>query len=163
MPSTPEPPPLAPHKTASCSYAVLDLKKHNSGACRVPYTDQEALQPNPLYQTSSVVCAGEMDQPGQEYDNRIKPIDNILLAENPYQDIPEQRASNTYEHIAESNTYEDIRVTDSNTYASLDEMQPHTSIMGKKVRPDIITNKYTSFFYWLFCIKIKELLLFTES
>ncbi|KAF4111176.1 hypothetical protein G5714_008207 [Onychostoma macrolepis] len=133
MPSTPQQPPLAPPKTASCSYAVLDLKKRNSGACRVPNTDQEALQPNPLYQTSSVVCAGEMDQPGQEYDNRVKPIDNIFLAENPYQDIPEQRDSNTYEHISESNTYEDIRVTDSNTYASLDEMQPHTpSILGKK-------------------------------
>ncbi|XP_059378380.1 SH2 domain-containing protein 7 [Carassius carassius] len=133
MHSTPQQPPLAPPKTASCSYAVLDLKKHNSGAWREPYTDQEALQPNPLYQTASAVCAGQKDQPGQEYDNRIKLIDNILLAENPYQDIPEQRDSNTYEHIAESNTYEDIRVTDSNTYASLDEMQPHTSsILGKK-------------------------------
>ncbi len=161
-PSTPEPPHLAPPKTASCSYAVLDLKKRNSVACRVPYTDQEALQPNPLYQTSSVVCPGEMDPPGQEYDNRIKPIDNILLAENLYQDIPEQRVSN--EHIAESNTYEDIRATDSNTYASLDEMQPHTpSTLGKKVRPDIITNKYTYIFYWLLCTNIKGLLLFTES
>ncbi|XP_016138228.1 SH2 domain-containing protein 7 [Sinocyclocheilus grahami] len=132
MPSTPQQPPLAPPKTASCSYAVLDLKKRHSGGGRVPYNDKEALQPNPLYQTSSVVCAGQQDQPGQEYDNRIKPIDN-LLAENPYQDIPEQRDSNTYEHIAESNTYEDIRVTDSNTYASLDEMHPHSpSISGKK-------------------------------
>ncbi|XP_016128717.1 hematopoietic SH2 domain-containing protein-like [Sinocyclocheilus grahami] len=148
MPSIPQQALLAPPKTATCSYAVLDLKKRNSGACQVPYTDQEALQPNPLYQTSSVVCAGQKDQPGQEYDNHIKPIDNILLAENPYQDIPEQRDSNTYEDIAESNTYEDIRVTDSNTYASLDEMQPHTpSILGKKVRPDILTNKYTSFLY----------------
>ncbi|XP_016409647.1 SH2 domain-containing protein 7-like [Sinocyclocheilus rhinocerous] len=133
IPSTPQQPPLAPPKTASCSYAVLDLKKRHSGGGRVPYTDKETLQPNPLYQTSSVVCAGQQDQPGQEYDNRIKPIDNILLAENPYQDIPEQRDSNTYEHIAESNTYEDIRVTDSNTYASLDEMHPHSpSILGKK-------------------------------
>uniref|UniRef100_A0A8C2HET7 Si:ch211-112g6.4 n=1 Tax=Cyprinus carpio TaxID=7962 RepID=A0A8C2HET7_CYPCA len=133
MPSIPQQPPLVPPKTASCSYAVLDLKKRNIGACRVPYTDQEALQPNPLYQTASVVCAEQKDQPGQEYDNHIKPIDNMLLAENPYQDIPEQRDSNTYEHIAESNTYEDIRLTDSNTYASLDEMQPHTpSILGKK-------------------------------
>ncbi|XP_043100936.1 uncharacterized protein sh2d7 [Puntigrus tetrazona] len=133
MPSTPEQPPLAPPKIAFCSYAVLDLKKHSSGAYRAPYTDQEALQPNPLYQTSSLVCAGQMDQPEQEYDNRMKPIDNILLAENTYQDIPEQRDSNTYEHIAEGNTYEDIRVKDSNTYASLDEMQPHTpNILGKK-------------------------------
>ncbi|XP_026067691.1 SH2 domain-containing protein 7 isoform X2 [Carassius auratus] len=133
MPSTPQQSPLASPKTASCSYAVLDLKKHNSGAWREPYTDQEALQPNPLYQTASAVCASQKDQPGQEYDNPIKLIDNILSAENPYQDITEQRDSNTYEHIAESNTYEDIRVTDSNTYASLDEMQPHTpSISGKK-------------------------------
>ncbi|KTG38332.1 hypothetical protein cypCar_00017171 [Cyprinus carpio] len=133
VPSSPQRPPLVQPKTASCSYAVLDLKRHHSGGASFSYTEKEALQPNPLYQTSSVVCAGQQDQPGQEYDNRIKLIDSILLAENPYQDIPEQRDSNTYEHIAESNTYEDIRVTDSNTYASLDEMPPHSpSILGKK-------------------------------
>ncbi|XP_026072753.1 uncharacterized protein LOC113052556 [Carassius auratus] len=126
-------PPLVPPKTASSSYAVLDFKKHHSGGDRVPHTEKEAMQLNPLYQTASVVCAGQQDQPGQEYDNRIKLIDSILLAEKPYQDIPEQRDSNTYEHIAESNTYEDIRVTNSNTYESLDEMHPHSpSILGKK-------------------------------
>ncbi|KAK2913761.1 hypothetical protein Q8A67_002160 [Cirrhinus molitorella] len=131
--STPQQPPVAPPKTASCSYAVLDLKKHHSGAIRMPYDDQEALQPNPLYTISSAVCAGQKDQPEQEYDNRMNPIDSIHLAENTYQDIPEQHDINTYEHIAESNTYEDIRGTDSNTYASLDEMQPHTpNILGKK-------------------------------
>ncbi|KAK7176535.1 hypothetical protein R3I93_000691 [Phoxinus phoxinus] len=126
MPSTPQP--LLPPKTASCSYAVLELKKNHrpTGAGRVPQTDKVALQPNPLYQASSVVISGEKDQPGLVYDNRAKPIDNILLAENHYQDILEQRDNNTYEHMPESNTYEDIRVTDSNTYASLDEMQPHT-------------------------------------
>ncbi|KAI2662692.1 SH2 domain-containing protein 7 [Labeo rohita] len=133
MPSMPQQPLLAPPNTASCSYAVLDLKKRHSEAGRVPYADQEALQPNPLYTTSSVVCAGQKDQLVQEYDNRIQPIDSIHLAENTYQDIPEQRDINTYEHIAESNTYEDIRMTDSNTYASLDEMQSQTpSNLGKK-------------------------------
>ncbi|KAL0189064.1 hypothetical protein M9458_016163, partial [Cirrhinus mrigala] len=115
MPSMPQQPLLAPPNTASCSYAVLDLKKRHSGAGRVPYADQEALQPNPLYTTSSVACTGQKDQLVQEYDNRIQPIDSIHLAENTYQDIPEQRDINTYEHIAESNTYEDIRMTDSNT------------------------------------------------
>ncbi|XP_067307166.1 SH2 domain-containing protein 7 [Pseudorasbora parva] len=133
MPSTPQQPPLPPPKTAPCSYAVLDLKKLHTGAGRVPQIDQVALQPNPLYQASSVVQSEQKDQPGLVYDNRAKPICNILLAENTYQDIPEQRANDTYEHVAESNTYEDIRMTDSNTYASLDEMQPHTqNILEKK-------------------------------
>lgn len=139
MPSIPQQPRLAPPITATCSYAVLDLKKSHTGAGQLPQTDQVALEPNPLYQASSVVHSGQMDQPGLVYDNRAKPIDNMLLAENPYQDILEQ---------CDYNTYEDIRVTDSNTYASLDEIQPHTqNIMGKKVRPDIFTNKYTSFLH----------------
>lgn len=148
MPSIPKQPPLSPPITATCSYAVVDLKKLHTGAGRVPQTDQVALQPNPLYQVSSVVHSGQKNQPGLVYDNRAKPIDNILLAENPYQDIPDQRDNNIYEHMPESNTYEDIRVTDSNTSASLDEMQPHTqNIMGKKVSPDVITNKHTSFLH----------------
>ncbi|XP_039518581.1 uncharacterized protein si:ch211-112g6.4 isoform X2 [Pimephales promelas] len=124
MPSTPQQPPLLPSKTDSCSYAVLE---HHTGAGRAPQTNKVALKPNPIYQASTDVNSGQKEQPELVYDNRARPIDNILLAENHYQDILDN------EHVPESNTYEDIRVTDSNTYASLDEMPPQTqNILGKK-------------------------------
>lgn len=139
MPSVPPQPPSAPLITASCSYAVLDPKKMHSGAGRIAHTGQTELQPNPLYQASTVAYAELTNQPEVEYDNHENPNDNILLAENLYQDVPEERDYNTYEHVPESNTYEDIPVTVSNMYASVDEIQtqiPNT--LGKKVRHDLL-------------------------
>lgn len=101
--------------------------------------EETELQPNPLYQASTVAYAGLKNQPEVEYDNRANPNDNVLLAENLYQDVPEERDYNTYEHVPESNTYEDIPVKVSNMYASLDEIQTQTpNTLGKKVRPDMI-------------------------
>ncbi|XP_056317495.1 hematopoietic SH2 domain-containing protein [Danio aesculapii] len=133
MPSIPQQSPSAPLITASCSYAVLDPKKMHSGAGRMAQTEETELQPNPLYQASTVAYAGLKNQPEVEYDNRANPNANALLAENLYQDVPEERDYNTYEHIPESNTYEDIPVTVSNMYASLDEIQTQTpNALGKK-------------------------------
>ncbi|XP_051569146.1 uncharacterized protein sh2d7 [Myxocyprinus asiaticus] len=136
MPSSTSQPPLLPPNTAFSSYAVLDFKKPHNGAGQLPYTGQVALQPNSLYQTSSGMCAGQEDQPEPDCNIHAKTIYNTLLVENPYQVIPDQCDNDSYEHIPEiqeNNTYEDIPGIVSDTYASLEEIQPHReNTWGKK-------------------------------
>lgn len=119
--------PQLPPKTSSSSYGFLVFKKAHTEAGQV------ALQPNPLYEG---VCTKKEVQPELDYDNRTKNIYKTLLFEDTYQVIPDQCDNDIYEHILEvhgGDTYEDIPASDNNTYASLEEMQPHT----KKVRLDI--------------------------
>lgn len=115
----------------SSSYAFLAFKKAHTGDDQLPHTGQIALQPNPLYQE---VHAEKEVQPESNYDNPTTTNYKTLSAENTYQVIPDQCENDTYEHIPEihrSNMGEDVSESDSNTYASLEEMQPYTE---KKVR-----------------------------
>lgn len=124
-PTSSLPPQLAP-KTASIPYAFLVFEKPHTEAGQV------ALQPNPLYE--GLFIKKEV-QPESDNDNRTKSISNTLLFEDTYEVIPEQRDNDIYEHILEVHR-NDIPASDNNTYASLEEMQPHTE---KKVTLDIVT------------------------
>nr|XP_055058376.1 hematopoietic SH2 domain-containing protein [Misgurnus anguillicaudatus] len=123
----------------SSSYASLGFTKAHTGDDQLPHTGQIALQPNPLYQE---LHAEKEVQPESEYDNPTTTKDKTLSAENTYQVIPDQCENDTYEHIPEihrSNTCDDVPASDSNTYASLEEMQANTEKKNHKwwkLRPE---------------------------
>ncbi|XP_065123930.1 uncharacterized protein sh2d7 [Paramisgurnus dabryanus] len=115
----------------SSSYAFIGFTKAHTGDDQLPHTVQIALQPNPLYQE---VHAKKEVQPESEYDNPTTTNYKTISAENTYQVIPDRCENDTYEHIAEihgSNTC-DVPESDSNTYASLEEMQQYTEKKNHK-------------------------------
>lgn len=162
-------PRLVPPKSASFTSSTLLFNEQSQPD--LPHINLTALKPNPLYQTSSGLCAGHDSHWGPDSQLQLNkspeiratfPPDNtcrdISGAQNTYEGlILIQKGqlfteeNNTYEDLPEvqqgapeNNTYEDIPGTHHNTYASVDELQPtRQGSLGKKVINQQNLDKYS--------------------